>query len=206
MNGWQGAYQHFFDRIPYDRVEFAIEVGSRDGLNALQIRDHYDAHVTVLECNPEAVAICESKLAGEPNIEFIPKAAWRENSTISFYPVVNGNMGASSLMRANTDYPYERYEQVEIEVESIRLDSVIDRCDLLCIDAQGAELGVLAGMGELLSDVRFIITEAQTRPMYHGASLLTSIGGLLSTDFKLVEGRRVNDWFGDYLFVNRSEL
>jgi hypothetical protein len=117
-------------------------------------------------------------------------------------------MGASSAFKADPAYPYETpYAQVEIEVPVVRLEDWWKefekdlKIDLLCMDLQGAELRALKGMGDLLHQVDFIITEVQYRPLYFDSPVLDEVREfLLQYQFK---GRRVldnNKWFGDVLF------
>jgi FkbM family methyltransferase len=54
---------------------------------------------------------------------------------------------------------YEDYFAVT-QVETVRLDQLIDRCDVLKIDVEGAELDVLEGAGGLLADARLLIEYA----------------------------------------------
>ena len=203
-----GAYLLFEKNLDGDSISTIVELGSRDGDDAIRLRDRLDARVVSFECNPEAVLRCESKLGPQQNIRFVPLGVWDENTTIPFYPVVNGNTGASSAFTANHDYPYETpYKQKEVEVEVVRLEDwwkeneTVD-IDLLCMDLQGSELKALQGAGDLLHSIDYIISEVQTKRLYHDTPLFSDIKDFLEPyGFVVKEMVPVNSWFGDALFV-----
>ena len=205
----------FTQHIDQDAVSTLFEVGSRDGQDAIQLRDAYQGRVYAFECNPEAVALCRKNLSGQHDITLVEQAAWHENATIPFYPVtesrMNGrprptNIGASSCFRARDDY-VELYIQSETEIEAVRLDdfcrqSGIEQVDMVCMDVQGAALQALQGMGEALANVRYLIVELERKEIYHGQSLFEEVREFLSAKrFHLVEEQYCNDWFSNYLFI-----
>ena len=74
--------------------------------------------------------------------------------------------------------------------------------DLLCMDLQGSELKALQGAGDLLHSIDYIISEVQTKRLYHDTPLFSDIEDYLEQyGFVVKEMVPVNDWFGDALFV-----
>jgi FkbM family methyltransferase len=205
----KGAYlQDVFTRyIDETKVNTILELGSRDALDAVELSDHYNADVYSFECNPSAIEICKGTIGDHKKVHLIEKAVWDEEGTISFYPVINGNTGASSCFVAIDDYPYETpYEQEEVRVPAIRLEGWFAETgvspDLICIDLQGAELRALKGMGEIPASVKYILTEGQTKPMYDGVNLIPEIEDYLEDfGFSIRAERLINPYFGDFLFV-----
>ncbi|MAG72846.1 hypothetical protein CL620_00900 [archaeon] len=204
-----GAYlcEAFTRHIDRDGVSTILELGSRNGMDALALADYYDANVYAFECRPDAISECEFNTRDDPRISVIGKAVWNEDSQIEFYPVVNGNDGASSCFIANSDYPYERYEQEFITVDAIRLDRWLANCgvevDMVCMDLQGAECAAMLGMGDYLSDVKYVISEVQKNPLYKDTPLMGDLESLLAGhQLYFKEYVPVNDWFGDALFVS----
>lgn len=201
-----GAYLLFDKHI--DGVSTIAELGSRDGEDAVRLRNRFDAKVVAFECNPHSIPKCRQRLESEQNIRFVPLGVWDENTNISFYPVVNGNIGASSAFKANHDYPYETpYKQEQEEVQVVRLEdwwkeNEDSKIDLLCMDLQGSELKALHGAGDLLHSIDYIISEIQYKRLYEGTPLYSEIKAYLES-YGLVEKEvvPVNDWFGDALFV-----
>lgn len=202
MRAMTGAYKHFLANIP-DEINTIWELGSRDCLDAILLSNHFNARVFAFECNPPAIEICKKNIEGRDNITLVEKAVWSEDTTLIFYPVVNGNLGASSCFVADSDYPFENYKQEQIEVEAIRLDNAgLPTPDMVCLDLQGAELEALKGMGDILHDVKWIITEGQVQRLYHDTPLISDIEEYLSQyGFSLTNERtEVKGWFGDYVF------
>lgn len=203
-----GSYMQFNDLVNHADVERILELGSRDGKDAILLRDEYDAEVVAFECNPPQVRVCENRLKFEDRIELVPKAVWHETGEIPFYPVVNGNTGASSAFKANAKYPYENYVQAEVAVPCIRLDEWILENDfvpdLICMDLQGSELAALRGMGKQLAKVKHIITEVQFEPLYHNTPKLSDLSKFLEP-WNMFEHTTIgtNSWFGDALFSRR---
>ncbi len=189
-------------------VKSILELGSRDAKDAKFLADKYDVPVVCWEANPPSVEVCEFVIGDREDITLVPKAAWSETGTIPFFPVVNGNIGASSAFKADPAYPYERrYQQKEIEVEAQRVDEWyaeqgVPHPNVLCMDLQGGEIEALKGCTNLLQDVEVIVTEGQYRRLYYDTPLISDIETYLKEhDFHLANSHRVNDWFGDFLFV-----
>lgn len=209
-----GGYAQFFGQMVEGSVNTVLELGSRDALDAIQMADHFDAHVYAWECNPPAVETCRRNIGDNPNVTLVDLACWSSEETLTFRPVVNGNIGASSAFEANHDYPYEvPYEQKEIEVQAVRVDdwwreNVGDtKIDLLAMDLQGAEMEALKGMGDLIRDVRYIVTEGQYKQLYHDTPLIDDIEDyLMDYDFVLSRAADHNDWFGDFYFVRVDKV
>lgn len=209
IDGMTGAYFNpkFLSHIDANNVSTILELGSRDGIDAVKLSNFYNAEVYAFECNPQAFSTCADTVEDHERVHVFNAAVWDEECKIPFYPVVNGNDGASSCFVADPSYPYEaRYEQSEIIVDGIRLDGWLseNNCqpEMLCIDLQGAELRALMGMGSFIDSVKYIITEGQIIKMYDGASTISEIEEFLKgCGFSMVHEELVNEWFGDYLFI-----
>ena len=205
------AYPALFSHICV-RPKHILELGSRDLLDALWMARQYGVPVTAFECNPEAIERCNRNAVtmwgNEMAVFLVPKAVWSKTGPLTFYPVTNGNLGASSAFKANEAYPYERYEQSEVTVEAIRLDEFFDGApfpNVVCMDLQGAEMEALIGMGERLHEVDAIISEVQTKRLYHDTPLHADLTEYLSTyGLVPVHTKHANDWFGDCVFVRQE--
>lgn len=197
----------FTDLIDPDNINYILELGSRDGIDAVYLSKYYLCQVDAFECNPECIEICLNNLRAYTNINLVTKAVWDRNETISFYVTTNGNIGASSCFEETGDYPFEKYNPYQISVEAIRLDSYLKRSpDLICMDLQGAELNALKGLGEFLKGVKYIITELEVKPLYKNQCLFDDVVEFLKKGgFELQKYIPVyHKWFGDALFVNKS--
>ncbi len=216
------SYTHprFRDTLSRLPLKTMLEIGSLHGLDAIEVMKSYALErVITIECNPDCIEICKRNFAPHPNITLVEVAAWHEDGKIPFYPVVdsvdwNGkpthNIGASSCFKTNGSWPFEKYTQQKIEVPARRLDGVLDglgapAIDLICMDAQGAELYALQGLGRYLDGVRAIVTELELKPMYHEQTLFADVCQFLKQrGFRLAAENRWAETAGDFLFVRET--
>lgn len=210
----QGDYLHsnFLQFIDKNQLKFILEVGSRDAIDALDLSHFYQAHVCAFECNPRALIICHHNCNQNPNITVVPLAAWNETKPITFYPIIESdkpfNLGASSLYKFDSHSP-DFYKQEEIIVQTVRLDEWLnahqyDTPDLICIDAQGATLPILQGLGNRLSQVKYIIAEVEFVRFYDGEALYPEISTFLKQHgFKEVT-QLSNSLFANILFIREN--
>jgi FkbM family methyltransferase len=109
------------------------------------------------------------------NITVVPKVCSDYNGEITFNVVMQGNVGASSILKVTGNGRSSDWHQTEITTECIRLDDFmnefnIDNVDMLWVDVQGAEKNVFDGMGEKLKNVKVINTEVGINsPLYNNS-------------------------------------
>ncbi|OGN62712.1 MAG: hypothetical protein A3F09_02300 [Chlamydiae bacterium RIFCSPHIGHO2_12_FULL_49_11] len=221
---WGGSYLNpeFSRFIKRKEVKKILEIGSRDAVDAMILSFVYKAEVAAFECNPEAIQRCRENLRKckkKVNVTLVPKACWHETGRIPFYPVISDtyggefggkiNIGASSCFHVKPNTSQSRYRQSEIYVDAIALEDWLKESgfgvvDLICMDAQGAELEVLRGMGEALKSVKYIITEAEMEELFLGEALYPEIATFLEqAGFIRVLPREIpSSGFCDVLFVN----
>lgn len=211
------TYAPFRAALAGRQLKTMLEIGSLHGLDAIEVMKTYALErVLTIECNPECIEICRKNFAPYPNISLVEVAAWHTDGTIPFYRVVESkdykgasthNIGASSCFQTNDSWPYEKYTQEKIEVPARRLDGVlsnlkIETVDLICMDAQGAELYALQGLGDYLKGVQAIITELELDPMYHDQTLFEDVRRFLEGQgFALAVEHRWAKSAGDFLFM-----
>ena len=213
----QGDYlnEKFTSWIDKKTVRTVLEIGSRDAIDALDLSQYYKAHVFAFECNPEAIAICKHNIGNNPNITLVPLAAWKENTSLNFFPVIPGGqvvcIGASSLFKFDPKGPVQdTQKQGDVIVKAVRLDTWIDEqkienVDLICIDAQGATLQVVQGLEKYLPKVKYIIAEAEYKRFYLEEALYPEIEAyLLSKGFFPVTKINHHDLYADVLFVRKD--
>jgi FkbM family methyltransferase len=209
------------------------ECGSRDARDSLALVQGIGAQeLHVFECNPQAVELCRRNLEayrGPARLHFTPKAVCEQEGELDFYAIdpertvtgwKDGNIGASSLYRADPAWPYEKYVQRTVRVSSLSLDHYCRSHrppDLLWLDVQGAEHRVLAGAAGVLPSVKLLHVEVCFRPLYTGQSLFWQVHAMLRAQFRLVRlygvrsrlllrlNTRLNreKWFTDAVYINR---
>lgn len=204
-------------------VKTVFEAGACDCSDSVAMTFVYPkAHIYSFECNPETIPLCKKMIGDNDRITLTESAVSDVNGEITFYPIdtkltktshINGNPGASSMFKASGLYPVETYVQNEIKVQSIRLDDFckgknIDSIDLLWLDAQGAELMILKGLGEMISKVKVMKIEVEFKPQYSDAPLFDEVLAFLEgKGFRFVRflGKVDEDsWTDDAIFVNTN--
>lgn len=200
---------------PYkNNIKTIFELGARDCLDSIFLQSYYNCEVHAFEANPESYNNCILNLKNknyENKIKLNNYAVWNEQTEISFFPVINGNIGASSCYLSSNLYSNETYIQKEIKIPTITLQNYciknnINKIDLLFMDIQGSEYNSLLGLGEFIKDIKFIFTEALYKPLYSNAPLNDKLKNYLeSQNFKLIEtdnNHPAGDWWGDQLYIN----
>jgi FkbM family methyltransferase len=212
---YMGDYlqRRFIRALRGTKVATIFEFGCGDGDDTLRLRDHFGAFVHAFECNPAMLPLLRSRLDGEPGVRLVEAAVWDADGTIPFYPVVQtiqagqeiSNPGASSCFRTVSGY-HQEYVQTEATVRSMRLDTYCDRegvrpPDLLCIDAQGAALKALHGMGRHLRAVQAVIIEIEHREIFVGGDLYPAIDDFLRrAEFRQAVMIEHDGWYNNYLY------
>ena len=224
--GWLEEVDAFLSQakafVDLSQVATVLDVGSRDGEVALSVKRRLpQVRVFAFECNPDALRLCQSNLRGHADIELVDKAVSDACGPVSFFaidpaasvtPHLDGNIGASSLYKADHSYPYEKYAQKEITVEEITLEAWakearVDAVDLLWIDLQGAELRAFRGMGDLLRTVKIIYTEVEYKPMYQGQPTHQELAEFMKANgFQLRQRMNTSEWFGNEMYVRQDLL
>jgi len=127
-----GSYLQFRDSITGSDIETIIELGSRDGKDAVLLRDSFDAQVFSFEGHPAQVRHCESFLSNQDEVQFVPMHA-REKS--------------------DAEIPCVRIDEW-CEANGVKPD-------LICMDIRGFEMSALRGCGKILQHTRHIISQVQ---------------------------------------------
>jgi len=193
-----------------------LEVGVLDCKETLAFKEHFpQSRIFSFECNPDALPVCRAKIAGMSGITLTEKALTDSIGEISFFKTVDKhdgswNPGASSIFKANEDYPLEKYSQQEIKVPSSTLEAEmkrlsVDHADMLWTDIQGAELKMLKGAGAFLGKISLIHAEVEFFEQYHGQPLFSDILAYLNSQgFSLLTFTTMGKFAGDAVFINKA--
>lgn len=209
-------------RVDFDTFGTVFDIGSRDGLQAVELSELFpSANVVAVECNSATLETCRRNISAHPRIRLVGKAINSFTGRCPFFPTdpsrtvttwTDGNPGASSLFLATGDYPAETYVQSETEVECTRLDDLcreleIDAIDLIWMDLQGAELIALQSAGSMLDGVRYIYTEVSHRPIYQGQCLFDDVDAFLTArEFRLCTKINRERWQQNLIYENKRAL
>lgn len=213
--------QDILGYIDPNSVKVVLDVGSRDAKEAITMKEVFPiAKVYAFECNPAAIKLCEQNIDSLNDIILVPKAVSDVNGKVDFFAIdpektvtsrADGNIGASSLFIANPAFPYEKYSQTKITVDSIRLNGWAEEVgvrdiDILWIDLQGAELKAFQGMDTLLLRTKIIFTEVEFKEMYLGQPLFREVNRYLSANGFCLLKLYPADWFGNALYVRKDTV
>lgn len=203
---------YFTSLIPASDVHCIIEIGGGDGIGALKLSEYYRCHVFVFECNPASFAACKKNIANQPNVTLVDLAAWNKTEALAFYPAIEPNAqtstDVSSCFKVFSDGPYKKYTQGQINVLAIRLDEWIKRqqisaVHMLCIDAQGATMQVLEGVGNYLDKTKYIFTKLNHKRLYCDEALFPEIEHFLDEHGFMLCAGQIDRFSGNYLFINK---
>ena len=221
---YEASVDHFIRiaRRFVDEPAVLVEIGGRDCRETIRFHQLLPG-VTIytFECNPDTLPLCRQTVADIRSIHLVEKAVTDRAGQVRFLAIdpagtetgwADGNPGASSLLRASSKYPVERYAQREIFVQATTLNDFmheqhIHTIDLLWMDIQGAELSALHGLGLRIDDVRIMHLEVGFFPIYEGQPLFPELKRFLNAHGFLLVGFTTFGAYGaDAVFVNRSAL
>jgi FkbM family methyltransferase len=125
----------------------------------------------------------------------------------------NYDGGVDSLFKINqfgVESSWINYEHVDqVEVQTTTLDNLIknkNEYNFLNIDVEGAELLVLKGSVDLLSNIDYIMLESQDVQRFDGSCLKTEVIEFLKKfNFNLVEYFDTGKQWGDCFFIKNEK-
>lgn len=177
------AFEMLARGFPRNKGLIALDVGAHTGSATTRIRSVFpESRVFAFEPAPGPADALDRLAAEDPRITVVRAAVGEQDGrtvlretrnpllTSVLEPTgrtVRETFGAGEVLR-------------EIEVPMLRLETWargagVDAVDLLKIDVQGAELGVLRGAGGLLDRTASVYAEAHLEPAYEGAATFSEI-------------------------------
>ena len=200
MNVMAERLNHIIDKIDPTQIKTLLEIGSMDAWESVNLaRVFTDARVFTFEPVPYNANRCRDNIFLHREVSdriFLQEMAMNDvTGPMTFWaldieeaarhkPRVNHGIGSKFKLMNPDMWAHEHNQQTEIIVNGYRLDDwcrgmYIDRVDGIWMDAQGAELDILKGAGDVLDNVQFIITEAGLKPYYEGHTLKNDIDAYL---------------------------
>lgn len=158
-----------------------------------------------IEPNPDLYDKLRNNLSNNPEARILTFAASDEVGIKTLH-IANNAGQSSSLLELGTHkvaHPEVHYIK-DVEVKMERLDSIsLTGLDFLNIDVQGFELHVLKGLGEKISQFKWIYLEVNKAELYEHCALVEDIDIYLGAyGFERKETKWVgNTGWGDALFV-----
>lgn len=187
---------HLKNQIDFSSIKNIIDVGSAHGYESLNLARLFpNANLWGFEPVTEHFQHClKIKQQADPQIShrlhFFNLALNDKDGEIPFYPLHptlsqgnNTGMASKYKIMDPSIFPHELNIQTEITVPAQRLDTWCARNgivpQIIWMDAQGSELDILRGAINCINTVQVILTEAATKPYYHGHNMKSDIDQFL---------------------------
>tara|TARA_R110002072_G_scaffold60435_3_gene153458 strand:- start:465 stop:2480 length:2016 start_codon:yes stop_codon:yes gene_type:complete len=204
-----------------NKAYIIFDIGSRDCEQSIEFYKTFpNAKIYAFECNPNTLNLCEENIIPyQDRITLIKGAVCDYDGSITFYPInqkktkttwKNGNPGASSLFKSNGKYTSEIYVQDEITTNCHRLDTIMNKYNIPCVDIiwmdlQGAELLALKSLENKLSSVEYIYTEVSHKEIYTGQVMYKELNDyMIKNNFSILNNLSLRGWQEDVIYKKRK--
>lgn len=205
--------QSIKDLIDLQDTKIVFDIGSRDACQARELSDWFpNSQIYLFEPVPSSFSWCVNSTKNKPNIRCFDIALSNVTGESSFYQVVNGNVGASSLYKVHQNSGVGMI-QTEIKIQTDTAKNFletnsIDSVDIVWADVQGSELSCFEGFGDHLLNVKAIHTEVAHTSYYDGGTNFEILDAFMKNkDFELV--KVIHNVLGlevDVVYVNKRYL
>jgi len=216
-DGYTLAYTYEFvknieEYIDLNDINTVFDIGSRDACQSLELSDWFpESKIYLFEPVPTSFEYCVENTKGRENIICNNLALSNFDGDTNFYQVVNGNVGASSLLKVTPMYAHYQQEPISVKVKTAKIfieENSIQSVDLLWVDVQGSEIDCFKGFESHLQNVKAIHTEVGLNAYYENgteyyelAKFMEDNGFELKKVFSNEAGLEV-----DIIFVNKKYL
>jgi FkbM family methyltransferase len=199
-------------------VETIFEVGAADGTHCVKYADQFPtARVVAFEPLPASFRKLQANAATRPGRVVAVNCALSDSIGVARFHQAEWDDASSLLTPKQTGSTHDQYNASKgtIEVRTDTMDAYcaangVTRIDLLKMDAQGAEMKILAGAEETLAKrgIQVIYTEINFLENWSGAARfdrlmthLTDRGYRLHNLYNLVANQKGQLAWGDAIFV-----
>ena len=161
-----------------------LEIGCHDGTNTLWFLDIFDSpRIFCFEPDPRAALRFRQNIGNRPEVNLYEYAIGNKNGETTFY--MSGGR-ESEVMPEGWDYsgsirkpknhlkvhPWCKFDKnITIKTRTLDTwcqDNQIDIIDFIWMDVQGAEIDVIRGARNALTNTRYLYTEYSDEELYEG--------------------------------------
>ncbi len=214
LNKYEAVWKIFCTNTP----KIIVEIGSYNGRDAVELSRMFPpAKVFTFEADANNFEKVKHNVAVRDNITPIQKAIFSHTGVVQFYPskgIKNPSdfRGSGSCLeprdKLKDTWPELQFDK-PIQVPSITLDdwakeNDIKRIDFIWMDAQGAELSILQGTGNLLESVKAILLEIWQESYYKDSGSYNEIRDYLESHGFTQTHCWLEKDSGDVIFVNNE--
>lgn len=186
--------QKFLEMTGAPAPKGIVHVGAHLGQEVREYKEYKPHALVWIEADPRLFARLQEHLS---EWSLTGTTQWCLNTLISdedeaFHDFhIAQNDGQASSMFRSTEILHDRYPLGSptgeiLNLETRTLGKVLtnltlrpEQIDYLVLDTQGAELKCLRGLGDFISDLRFITAEASTVELYSGGAQLIELDAFL---------------------------
>lgn len=196
-----------------NQIKTVFDVGSLNGSEGIYMAQLLP-HISVysFDANPSAISMISDNQKEynikQKRLHCIPMAVSDFNGTATFHLLEQTAQGASSLLKPlggpiSNGTSYSKIEVNCTTLEKYSKDNNIDMIDVLWIDAQGNELNVIKGLGQILEHTKVIYAETGKKAYYENHTMEKDITNyLISNGFEKQEKYdNGNEWEEDNLYI-----
>lgn len=184
-----------------------LHVGAHDAEEAPAYENAGWTPVTWVEGLPEKADALKSRFRNSLKHNVISAVAWDEDGLP--LPMQRASNGQSSSVFEMGEHLVEHPTITVVDtvlLPSARLDTALGGMthsfDFLSLDIQGAELHALKGLGTLLSEVRWVYSEVNTKALYRDAPMVQDVDHYLKGfKFTRVDTVMTSHGWGDALYI-----
>lgn len=163
-------------KIKIENVKIIFDIGALYGKESLSLAKRFpNAKIYTFECNPSSLITCYANTSFNNRINFVPLAALDHNGFENFYQTDAFLGGASSFLKFNPNAEvFSGSYQHKVKVPCVKLEDFcelfnINNIDILWLDVQGSEILALAGLGDMMQDIKAICIEILLKDIYLNA-------------------------------------
>lgn len=191
------------------KITGVIHVGAHFGEECDEYAQLGIKNIALIEPCAKAFNILKQKFGAHHHIKLFNYACTTmAGEAVMFTETANKGASNSLLQPANHTkyYPEIKFNSTEI-VKTIRLDSLglEPKYNMLNIDVQGAEAGVLLGASGIMDHIDYVYTEVNRDDanLYRNATGISTLNSILK-DFERVETSWTGQGWGDSLYIKRK--
>jgi FkbM family methyltransferase len=193
------------------RITGVIHVGAHHGEEVSEYFSLGIKNIALIEPCAKAFNVLKQKFGAHHHIKLFNYACAPYNGEATMFTETANKGQSNSLLQPIEHlkhYPEIKFTGSELvkirRLDALKLDS---KYNMINMDVQGAEGGVIIGATETLRHIDYIYTEvnANDANLYQGAIKISELDQLLK-DFERVETSWTGQGWGDGLYIKRAKL
>lgn len=189
------------------KITGVIHVGAHHGQEVVTYRALGIKDIVLVEPAKDAFHVLQNRYGAHHHIKLFNYALASYKGTANMYVETANNGQSNSLLAPalhREHYPDIKFTGTE-EVLVTTLDSLnlSSKYNMINMDVQGAEAGVIIGGQETLKHIDYIYSEVNNQELYTNCTKIEQLDNLLS-NFNRVETKWMNEGWGDALYIRKK--